>query len=177
MHPRTLEILGYLDSQRTALRGAINAIPPALRDTAPAPGRWSAAAVVEHLALVEDRIARLLTERIAEARKEGLGAEPSADPVLPTIDVGRVLDRAERVSAPENVQPRGMGTDEAWAALVRADAALRSTAIEGDGLALGSVALPHSVLGSMTIYQWFAFVGAHEARHAAQIREIEEGLK
>lgn len=46
----------------------------------------------------------------------------------------------------------------------------------GDGLALGTRFLPHRVFGQMPLYYFFAFVGAHEARHAAQIREISEQL-
>jgi len=41
-----------------------------------------------------------------------------------------------------------------------------------DGLALGQVTMPHPLLGEMTAYEWLATLGTHEARHAAQIREI-----
>jgi hypothetical protein len=50
MHPRTRELLEYLDAQRAVLRDAFDAVPPELQNTAPAPDRWSAAANVEHLA-------------------------------------------------------------------------------------------------------------------------------
>ena len=42
----------------------------------------------------------------------------------------------------------------------------------GDGLALSQVEHPHPIFGPLNLYQWVAFVGAHEARHAAQIREV-----
>jgi hypothetical protein len=32
------------------------------------------------------------------------------------------------------------------------------------------------VLGVIDAYQWFIFVGSHEARHASQIREIGAAL-
>lgn len=53
LHPRTKELLDYLDSQRDALRIAFEKVPPALKDQVPAPGCWSAAGVIEHLAMVE----------------------------------------------------------------------------------------------------------------------------
>ena len=31
---------------------------------------------------------------------------------------------------------------------------------------------PHPLFGPLSAYHWFAFIAAHEARHAAQIREI-----
>jgi hypothetical protein len=39
------------------------------------------------------------------------------------------------------------------------------------------VSWPHPRFGPLTGYQWIAFSGAHEARHAAQIREIAEQLR
>jgi hypothetical protein len=46
-----------------------------------------------------------------------------------------------------------------------------------DGLALGGVLATHPRLGSLNVYQWVLFVGGHETRHAAQIREIGEALR
>jgi hypothetical protein len=176
VHPRTRELLDYLDQQRVVLRTAFDAIPAPLRDRAPAEGRWSAAAIIEHLALVEARVSARLSPLISEARVNGLGAEPSLEPVLPTINVGRVVDRGTRVTAPEAVQPAGLGADAAWTALVEAGKGVRDLVHASDGLALGAVSMPHPVFGPSSAYHWFAFVGAHEARHAAQIREIADAL-
>jgi hypothetical protein len=56
-------------------------------------------------------------------------------------------------------------------------AALRAAALAGDGLALGEVIQPHLVLGPINLYQWLLFVGGHEVRHTAQVREIAAALK
>jgi hypothetical protein len=45
-----------------------------------------------------------------------------------------------------------------------------------DGLAFGTVSMPHPDFGPSSAYHWFAFVGVHKARHAAQIREIADAL-
>jgi hypothetical protein len=82
MHSRTRELLDYLESQRAVLRDAFEAVPPALRDRPPAPERWSAAGVVEHLAILEERIAGMFIAKIAAARAEGLAEETSIDPIL-----------------------------------------------------------------------------------------------
>jgi len=176
MHPRTRELLEYLDQQRAGLRTAFDAIPAALRDRAPAEGRWSTAAIIEHLAIVEVRVSARLSSLIAEARASGLGAEPSLEPVLPTINVGQVVDRRTRFTAPDAIQPTGLGADAAWTALEEAGKGVRDLMNASDGLALGTVSMPHPVFGPSSAYHWFAFVGAHEARHAAQIREIADVL-
>ena len=61
MHPRTRELHDYLDAQRTVLRDAFEALPASIRDVPPGADQWSAAGIVEHLAIVERRIARVLT--------------------------------------------------------------------------------------------------------------------
>src|SRR5215475_9838407 len=107
MHSITRELLAYLDEQRSVLKSAFESVPQELRERPPAPERWSAANVVEHLSIVEARISKLLSERIQEARAE-LTAETSTDPILPTIDYKRMYDRSNRVKAPEIVIPTGL---------------------------------------------------------------------
>jgi hypothetical protein len=175
MHPRIRELKDYLDAQRTVLRDAFEAVPPQLRDQPPAPGRWSAAGVVEHLAILERRIAGLIAAKIAAAKAEGLAADDSTEPILPTVDTAKVLDRSVRVETPTAGVPTGLGADAAWAALEEARAALRAALYAGDGFALGTITHPHPIFGPLSVYQWFAFIGAHEARHAAQIREATAG--
>ena len=174
MHPRTRELLDYLDAQRAILRAAFDAVPADARGKAPAPGTWSPGAVVEHLAIVSRGIAKVLSTKIAQGRAAGLGPETSTEPVLPTFDVARMADRSSRRTAPSMVQPTGLDPDAAWAALEQATVALRASMMEGDGLALGTVTHPHPALGPISLYHWIAFIGAHEARHAAQIRECVE---
>lgn len=175
MHPRIREVSEYLDAQRAVLREAFEAVQPELRDHPPAPGRWSAAGVVEHLAILEQRIAALLAGKIAAAKAEGLAADTSTEPILPTINVAAVLDRSRRVETPSIGAPTGLSAEAAWAALERSRASLREALHAGDGFALGTITHQHPLFGPLSAYQWFAFMGAHEARHAAQIRETPAG--
>ncbi len=173
MHPRTRELLGYLDEQRAALRAAYDALPVGARGVSPEPNRWSAVQIVEHVAIVEQGIAGLLVVRIADARAARIGGDPDTTAILPSINlVARVLDRSTHIEAPKTASPRGASAVEAWAALERSGELLRGAIRDGDGLALAVVAAPHPVFGPLSLYEWIAFAGAHEARHAAQIREM-----
>ena len=115
---------------------------------------------------------------IAKARGEGLGPEQEAGPVLPTLNtaINRLLDRNTRFEASAAVCPTGQSADAAWAALEEAGNCVRDALKAGNGLALGSRFLPHRVFGQMSLNYYFAFVGAHEARHAIQIREIAKEM-
>jgi hypothetical protein len=173
MHPRTRELMDHLDSHRATLRAAFDAVPEAVREREPAPGRWSAAGIIEHLAIVEQRVAATLSEKIAAARNEGLAALTSSEPVLPTIELTeRVKSRTTRFNAPEVLHPTGLDANAAWAALERATGILRDTLQATDGLAVSEILVPHPRFGQLSVYEWFALIGAHEARHAEQIREI-----
>ncbi len=170
MHAITLELLGYFDEQRSVLKSAFESVPQEMRDQQPAPDRWSTANIIEHLAIVETRVAGFLSQRIAEARA-GLEPETLTGPILPTIDYKRVHDRSNRVKAPETAIPTGLDSVSAWAALESAGLKMRAMIESGDGLALSSLTHPHPRLGPMSVYEWVAFMGAHEVRHAEQIRE------
>lgn len=177
MHPRIAELLDYLDSRRALLRAAVEGVPAEQRSRRPAPDRWSVADVLEHLTLVDGGVARLLAKHVAEAPANGLVAETSATPLLGTMDLTRVLDRERPITAPERVQPReGLDAAAALAALERTRVALCEAVLAADGLALGALTAPHPVLGPITLYEWIAFVGAHEERHTAQIHEIARTL-
>ncbi|HEU4629913.1 MAG TPA: DinB family protein [Gemmatimonadaceae bacterium] len=177
MHTRIAELLDFLDAQREVLRAAVARVPADAGERRPAPDRWSAAEILEHLSLVERSVAGLLTARLAEARAGGLGPDTATTSVLATFDLRRVLDRSRRVTASTRAQPsQGLDAAAAWAALERTRAALREAVLAADGLALGEVTHSHAALGTLTLYEWIAFVGGHEARHAAQIDEIVAAL-
>jgi hypothetical protein len=156
----------------------VDGVPPELRETRPAPERWSVAEVLEHLTRVEDGLTRLLALRLGEAQTAGqLTTEADASSITTSINHELILDRRRLVSAGERVLPRGgLDAATALAGLEAARARLRDLIVAHDGLSLGNVSHPHPVLGPINGYQWFIFIGSHEARHAAQIREIGEQL-
>jgi hypothetical protein len=170
MHARTKEVLTQFDTNRANLKSAYDSVPPARRNEAPAPGRWSTANVVEHLAIVESRMAGILSGRIGEEREAGLSGETSSEPLR--LEMSRISDRSTKVQAPDFAIPTGLEAAAAWTQLEVATAALRAMVLSGDGLSLGNVIHPHSRLGPMSVYQWIVFLAAHESRHAEQIREM-----
>jgi DinB superfamily len=173
MHPRIQEVLAHLDTQRADLEQAVAEVPASLRARRPGPDRWSVAEVLEHLTLVETRIGKLLGDHLTAAREAGLGPERDQTPVVPTLNVAALLDRSRSLTASDASLPRGeQGADAALAALTERRRAVRAMVIGADGLALGDVMIPHTRLGPLNVYQWLLFLGAHEGRHAAQIREI-----
>ena len=177
MHPRTEEVLNYLDTERSKLREAVELVPLESRNQAPSSDRWSVAQVLQHLAIIEKRIAMGMTKWIADARTAGLGPEVETSSVLNSLPLQLIADRSQPRNAPEEVRPReDSDPAAAWTALEQTRAALRAAILAGDGLALSQVVQPHPVLGPINLYQWALFVGSHETRHTGQVSEIAAQL-
>jgi uncharacterized damage-inducible protein DinB len=169
MHPRIAELIEYVDAQTADLRVAYDAIPPDQRGTRPAAGRWSAAEIIHHLAIVERRIAQRLSTLIEEAR--ALPPETETTSVLGADLTARALNRTRRFVTSETSEPRDTDPAQAWGDFMAARRDLMNVIATGDGLALGGVSAPHPALGMFSAYDWIAFTGAHVARHADQMRE------
>jgi hypothetical protein len=177
VHPRIAELLDYAEAQRAVLLEAVAAVPEPLRDRRPDPGVWSVAEVLEHLHLTERGIAWLIGWHAGEARVAGTPMEQETGSLLGSLDAFRIPERIVPVASPGIVRPRGtMTAAQAIPALAESRRALVAAAEAGDGLALGTITYAHAVLGALSMYQWMLFVGQHEARHAAQIREIGRRL-
>jgi hypothetical protein len=171
MNPRTAKLFEHLDHHRANLHTAVAEIPPELRSQRPAPERWSVIELLEHLNLVERRLTYLLNQWVTEAREHGLPPEDETDFDL-TENLEIVLNRGYQITASEAVRPQGkLDEAAAWAALKEARENLKATVLGSEGLPLGGVVRPHPAIGPLNFYQWVEFVGWHEARHTAQIRE------
>jgi uncharacterized damage-inducible protein DinB len=174
MHARLAAVIAYADQARADLLAAVAEIPAPLREARPTEQGWSAAEVLEHLSRVEKGIAKLVALKVGELQMQ---PEPprESDEMIP-VDAGKfavVMDRSRRLDAPERTAPAGeMSADDAMAALQQTRGMLLDQLHAGDGLAYSSVRHPHPFMGELDLYEWVHFVGDHEQRHIAQLREI-----
>jgi hypothetical protein len=173
LHPRIEELHEHLEETRAALLDAVRHVPRERRDERPGDGRWTVGEVLDHVSRVEAGYARLLTKRVRDARAKGLPAETETSSILGSVESGPLTDRTRRLQAPEIVVPRqGATVDEGLAALASSRAAVRAALLDANGLALGTLTQNHPFFGTLNMYQWGVFLGLHDLRHAAQIREV-----
>ncbi|MEO6210304.1 MAG: DinB family protein [Gemmatimonadaceae bacterium] len=177
-HPRIQEVLDYLDVHRRQLLDTIASVPAKVRDRRPGEGRWSVAEVVEHLALIEQGIAGLLSRKVAEARANGVGADTETSSVVASFDHSdRVIDRSRKIDVPAELRPSGsLNAEAGMQALEKARAAMAGALRNANGVSLENLTQAHPVLGTMNMYHWMVATALHEDRHAAQIREIGQSL-
>ena len=176
-HPRTMELVRHLDTNRAQLWLAVEAIAPADRERRPAPDRWSVAEVLEHLAIVEMRVTTRLGDAFAAARAGGMTRDPETSSVVDGSFLARAHDRRQRFKPGEHAEPRGgLSTMQAWSELEASRQAFLNLLEEADGLTVSGITAPHPAFGTLNFHQWAVFLGAHDARHALQIREMADQL-
>jgi len=178
VHPRIQELIDHIASYRRDVYAAVASVPEELRERRPAPGRWSVAEVLEHLSLIERRVAALLTAKVTAARASNVGADEDTSSVVASFaNIERVTDRTNKIISPEPVRPTGTLDAHAAARALAESRALMLTALQNaDGVALDGLVHTHAVLGPLNMYHWIVALGLHDARHAAQIREAGEIL-
>ncbi|WP_337169840.1 DinB family protein [Gemmatimonas aurantiaca] len=174
LHPRTVEVVTALEAAQQDMHDILAAIPAAHHTTVPPNGGWSVAQVVEHLALLEDGVGRLISKMIKEV--EGVD-ETSTEPIAPTIERFQVWNPTRRIIAPESVAPGG---DVSLADALDRQSIARGRMIEAlvraSGRALGTVSAPHPVLGPLNGYQWGLIIAQHQRRHLLQIATVSSSL-
>ena len=172
------EIYEHIDRTRARLFDAVEGLSEEQQSFTPAPDRWSAAELVEHLSIVEGNVVRLLEKLLGKADESGAAATISDlfnDPV--SIEEFVERSRGVKLEAPERIRPTGLPLADSLARMKDSRAALhalRPRVERADGRALR---FPHPAWGPLDLYQWLLFVGAHEDRHIAQIEALKETMK
>src|SRR5437762_5797521 len=123
MHPRTEEVLNYLDARRDDLRAAVDLVPVDLRERQPDSDRWSVAQVLDHLTLIDRRVGMGLKKWLSDAKTKGIGPENETSSVLNSVPRDLIIDRSRRVQSPTEIRPGDdIDARTAWSALARARA-------------------------------------------------------
>lgn len=162
-------MINYLNESRQNLVNTADKLSPTQLQFKPAPDRWSVAGCIEHIILVEDRIMLRISSALQQPVDESKrSAFDGRDEDL----VERIVNRAERVQAPEAIHPTGRWPQDRL--LSEFDLARNRSldfAAKTDAELRRHFA-PHPRLGEFDCYQWLLMIGAHGERHRAQAEEV-----
>jgi hypothetical protein len=162
----------YLKQTQKDFLASIEGVSEAQWKFKAAPDKWSIAETAEHIALAEQTIWGLVSEKIMKsppAPEKAAAAKGKDETILTAIP-----DRSRKAQAPERLQPTGKWPTRA--ALAKDFEALRTkeiaymTETKED---LRNHFEEHPFLKTMDAYQWIIFNGAHCKRHTAQILEVK----
>ena len=141
-----------------------------------APDRWSIAECAEHIAVSEDFLFGLVTEKIMKAPaapEKKASTQGNDEAILKTV-----TDRTQKAQAPEPLRP-----SHRWATredLLRSFALSRERTVayvEKTQEDLRSHIAPFGPGRSADAYQVILFISGHSARHTAQIEEVKADPK
>ena len=134
-----------------------------------APGRWTVAECVEHIAVVERRLLGAIQKTLETP------PDPSKRSALEGNEdafFAALIARVNRFQAPEVVVPTGRWPDEQL--LNEFEDARRQTREFGAATTsdLRRHFFKHPVLGELDLYQWLLLIAAHCDRHRLQSEEV-----
>ncbi len=164
-------VLARLAAERAALLECVAQVPADRIGERSDADRWSVAELLEHLALVDTGVAKLIALRCATpapAAEDQVAEARQREALL-----GATRDRSRRIEAPDRVRPSGSLSAEAArkfldGARVRLVEAYRTA----PAAVLDGMVHPHPVFGPLTLRGWVEFSAHHDARHAEQIAEV-----
>jgi hypothetical protein len=163
--------MSALHASRKVYLDSVAGLSPAQWNYKPSPTSWSIAECAEHIALSEEFIFQLATQKILqtpaapEKAAEVKGKEEMILKVLPVRD--------RKVQAPEVLKPSGRfkTPEEAVATFKRLrDEHIAYLEKTEDPL---RVHFMESAVGLIDAYQWIIYMSAHTERHTNQILEVK----
>lgn len=151
-----------------AIERTVGPLSPVQLAYRPDADSWSVAEIVEHLAIVEPNIMKVVSSLSLKA-----AASPGAGPFHVALDDGiRTRTTGKIKTRPESAPTGKVPAAESLKALRVIQADLVALRPRLEVLDVSSVVFPHRALGDMTLGQWCAFIAAHEARHLVQIQSV-----
>jgi hypothetical protein len=162
--------LQYLESTKQDVLDATKGLSEAQWNFKPAPDRWSAAQVMEHIAAAEDFIRvnlvqdKVMTLPVGEPGRDVKRIDAEVEAMIP--------DRSRKAQAPEPLVPNNrFGSPEGslkhfLESRKITEEFLRSTSGLRDHVMDGPV-------GKMDGYEFILFIAAHSERHVKQINEVK----
>jgi uncharacterized damage-inducible protein DinB len=170
------EIYEHIDDTRERLSRTVESMSAEQQGFRPSPEKWSVAEIVEHLSIVEGRVVKLIGTLLDKA--ESGGHARSADAPFAPVSIAEQVEqtRAQKLDAPEQIRPTGASLDASLSSLRATRDALRALRPRVERVDGAGIRFPHPAWGTINLYQWLAFVGAHEHRHLAQIEALKETM-
>ena len=160
--------LTCLASTRDELLESVSGLSEAQWRFKPSAARWSIVEILEHLAIIEDRVhgivLRMPESAVAEAGQSDGQREDSI--------LSEVTKRTVKIEAPPPICPTQQWSPEYAQERFLASRAKTVEMLDSAPALRGHV-IPHPILGLWDGYQWILAAAAHSARHTDQIREVK----
>lgn len=164
--------MSELHATRKLFLDAVAGLSEAQWNFKPAPDVWSVAECAEHIALSEDDLYELVTEKLMKSP-----AQPDKKPDVKGKDelvLEKMLDRSQKAQAPAVLRPtHRWPTQQALMGHFKESRDRTIAYVENTGDDLRAHFLPHPAFELLDGYQWILLIAAHSHRHTLQIEEVK----
>ncbi|MEO6656282.1 MAG: DinB family protein [Pyrinomonadaceae bacterium] len=134
--------------------------------------KWTVAALVEHVSIVEFNMSRICGKLLAAAKETGKSGDGSFS-ISPEFAAKSATIVDQKVEAPEFVHPKGgVAISESVEKLDGSTVELEAMRSDFESLDVTDHKFPHPFFGGLTAAEWLLIAGRHEARHLAQIERL-----
>ena len=165
------QIYEAIDETREKFYSRVEGLSDDEAGARPSPDAWSIAEIVEHLALTERGLLRIMKGLLAQVEAAGGDGAGAMQPFSLERHVAR--SRTEKYVSPEGARPKGeTSLADSLARLRRSREEVRALRPRIEAADLNTTSYPHPAFGPLNVYEWLAFIGIHEARHLRQAEAL-----
>ncbi|MDT5061872.1 MAG: hypothetical protein QOH63_2331 [Acidobacteriota bacterium] len=167
-------IFETIDETRERLYQRVEGLTDEQANAHPSENAWSVTDIMEHLTIMEDRLARMMKVMLAKAEGASTKSNGGAIEIKP-FSLDQLIERsqAEKYVAPEAVRPSGtLHLTDLLARMRVSREELRALQPRIEATDLSAFTYPHPAFGPLNFYQWLALIGLHEQRHLNQIESV-----
>jgi DinB superfamily len=160
----------YLESTKQGVLDATAGLSDAQWNFKSAPDRWSVAEVTEHIALAEDYLRGMVTDKVMSAppRPDGEDVKAIDDMVLAMIP-----DRSHKAQAPDPLKPTNRFGSPQGALKHFTESRVQTEDFLRTHDDLRAHAIDSHLGKKLDAYEWVLFIAAHSERHTKQIAEVK----
>ena len=162
--------ISELTASRNAFLESVAGLSAAQWNFKPDEKTWSVAECAEHIAVNEDMIFGMISQKIVKAP-----AEPDKkDAVTDDFILTAVVNRTQKFQAPEMLRPtHRFATPEAMLDHFKESREHTIVYVRDTQDDMRGHFADHPVLKTMDGYQWILLLSAHSQRHTAQLNEVK----
>jgi uncharacterized damage-inducible protein DinB len=168
------QIFETIDKTRERLYKRVESLTDTQANAHPGENAWSITDIIEHLMILENRLAQMMKMMLTKAEGASKGKSDGAIKIKP-FSLDQFIERSQREKyvAPEAVRPSGAANLPDLLARMRASREeLHTLQPRIEATDLSMLTYPHPAFGPLDFYQWLALIGLHEERHLSQIESL-----
>ncbi len=166
------EIYAANDKVREQLKNTVSELTNEQTSFLPEGEKWTIAHLIEHIATVENGMAKISAKLLRQAQAVGKQADGMAK-LSENFARKAAEARDQKLEAPEIVRPTGNQTiAESLAKMEENRRMLAELRPLFESVECSDFTFPHPAFGELTAHEWLTLVGGHEARHLRQLENM-----